>query len=160
MSWTHERDELLKKLAADGLTSKQIASELGGITKNSVIGRARRKGVSLSKDRREYQIETNEIPIAKRVKAPPVAKRIKAILAPVFKPTRPVLVAEITAEDVQKATDIILCSSCIKFLDLNYGMCRWPEGQGMFCGTGTVTGRPYCALHCKISYRTPHAGNR
>ena len=40
MSWTDERVELLKKLWADGLSASQIAGELGGITRNAVIGRA------------------------------------------------------------------------------------------------------------------------
>ena len=40
MGWTDERVELLKKLWADGLSASQIAAELGGITRNAVIGKA------------------------------------------------------------------------------------------------------------------------
>jgi len=39
MMWTDERVELLKKLWTDGLSASQIAAELGGITRNAVIGR-------------------------------------------------------------------------------------------------------------------------
>jgi GcrA cell cycle regulator len=38
MSWTDERVELLKRLWSDGLSASQIAAELGGITRNAVIG--------------------------------------------------------------------------------------------------------------------------
>jgi GcrA cell cycle regulator len=38
MTWTDERVEMLKKLWADGLSASQIAAELGGITRNAVIG--------------------------------------------------------------------------------------------------------------------------
>ena len=46
MSWTEERVELLKKLWADGLSASQIAAELGGITRNAVIGKVHRLGLS------------------------------------------------------------------------------------------------------------------
>ena len=46
MSWTDERVEQLKKLWADGLSASQIAAELGGITRNAVIGKVHRLGLS------------------------------------------------------------------------------------------------------------------
>src|ERR1700730_9170410 len=46
MIWTDERVELLKKLWADGLSASQIAAELGGISRNSVIGKVHRIGLS------------------------------------------------------------------------------------------------------------------
>ena len=39
MSWTDERVELLKKLWAEGLSASQVASELGGVTRNAVLAR-------------------------------------------------------------------------------------------------------------------------
>src|SRR5436305_12771417 len=44
--WTDERVELLKKLWADGLSASRIAAELGGITRNAVIGKVHRLGLS------------------------------------------------------------------------------------------------------------------
>ena len=38
-SWTDDRVELLKKLWGDGKTASQIAEELGGVTRNAVIGK-------------------------------------------------------------------------------------------------------------------------
>ena len=46
MTWTDERVETLKKLWADGLSASQIAAELGGITRNAVIGKVHRLGLS------------------------------------------------------------------------------------------------------------------
>src|ERR1700756_735485 len=44
MTWTDERVETLKKLWTEGLSASQIAAELGGITRNAVIGEVHRLG--------------------------------------------------------------------------------------------------------------------
>ncbi|MFL1874217.1 GcrA family cell cycle regulator, partial [Hansschlegelia beijingensis] len=46
MQWTDERVELLKKRWAEGLSASQIAAELGGVTRNAVIGKVHRLGLS------------------------------------------------------------------------------------------------------------------
>lgn len=46
MSWTDERVELLKKMWGDGHSASQIAKELGGVTRNAVIGKVHRLGLS------------------------------------------------------------------------------------------------------------------
>ena len=46
MNWTDDRVELLKKLWGEGLSASQIAAELGGISRNSVIGKVHRLGLS------------------------------------------------------------------------------------------------------------------
>ena len=45
-TWTDERVELLKKLWIDGLSASQIATELGNVTRNAVIGKVHRLGLS------------------------------------------------------------------------------------------------------------------
>jgi GcrA cell cycle regulator len=45
----------------------------------------------------------------------------------------------------------------VSLLDLKMNSCRWPIGEPKdadfhFCGKDTVTGKPYCAEHCKIAY--------
>ncbi|HEY8593049.1 MAG TPA: GcrA family cell cycle regulator [Sphingomicrobium sp.] len=45
MAWTDERIERLKKMWADGATASQIADELGGVSRNAVIGKAHRLGL-------------------------------------------------------------------------------------------------------------------
>ncbi|MBQ7412981.1 MAG: global cell cycle regulator GcrA-like protein [Alphaproteobacteria bacterium] len=44
-----------------------------------------------------------------------------------------------------------------RLMDLRTNTCRWPIGEPTdenfhFCGKQTVTGKPYCAEHCKIAY--------
>lgn len=46
MSWTDERVELLKKLWMEGHSASQIAKELGSVTRNAVIGKVHRLGLS------------------------------------------------------------------------------------------------------------------
>ena len=45
MSWTDERIERLKKMWSEGATASQIADELGGVSRNAVIGKAHRLGL-------------------------------------------------------------------------------------------------------------------
>jgi GcrA cell cycle regulator len=45
MSWTEERIERLKKMWHDGATASQIAEDLGGVSRNAVIGKAHRLGL-------------------------------------------------------------------------------------------------------------------
>ena len=45
MSWTDERIDRLKKMWSDGATASQIAEELGGVSRNAVIGKAHRLGL-------------------------------------------------------------------------------------------------------------------
>lgn len=46
MSWTDDRVETLKRLWAEGQSASQIAKELGGVTRNAVIGKVHRLGLS------------------------------------------------------------------------------------------------------------------
>ncbi|NBD30666.1 MAG: GcrA cell cycle regulator [Alphaproteobacteria bacterium] len=46
MSWSDERVETLKKMWTEGQSASQIAKELGGVTRNAVIGKVHRLGLS------------------------------------------------------------------------------------------------------------------
>ena len=46
MSWNDERVEMLKKMWGEGQSASQIAKELGGVTRNAVIGKVHRLGLS------------------------------------------------------------------------------------------------------------------
>ena len=46
MSWTDERVETLKTMWGEGKSASQIAKELGGVTRNAVIGKVHRLGLS------------------------------------------------------------------------------------------------------------------
>jgi len=46
MSWTDERVDALKVMWAEGRSASQIAKDLGGVTRNAVIGKVHRLGLS------------------------------------------------------------------------------------------------------------------
>ena len=60
MSWTDERIEKLTKMWEGGATASQIADELGGVSRNAVIGKAHRLGLKA----RPSPVKPNEVPEA------------------------------------------------------------------------------------------------
>src|SRR3982751_5390500 len=72
MSWTEERIERLKKMWHDGATASQIADELGGVSRNAVIGKAHRLGL----EQRPSPVKAGDEKDAK--KAAPAAAPAKA----------------------------------------------------------------------------------
>jgi GcrA cell cycle regulator len=84
MSWTDERIDRLKELWTKGMTASQIADELGGVSRNAVIGKAHRLGLQS----RPSPVKPNEPEVAKpkgKAAAPPVeepAEPVKAAPAP------------------------------------------------------------------------------
>ncbi|MFM5908173.1 MAG: GcrA family cell cycle regulator [Novosphingobium sp.] len=81
MSWTDERIERLTKMWEGGATASQIADELGGVSRNAVIGKAHRLGLKA----RPSPVKANEKdePAAKAAPAPKPAKAAEA------KPAKP-----------------------------------------------------------------------
>ncbi len=78
MSWTEERIERLKSMWAEGSTASQIAEDLGGVSRNAVIGKAHRLGLesrpSPVKPGEEKEKKAKAPKAAKPVPAPKVAK--------------------------------------------------------------------------------------
>jgi GcrA cell cycle regulator len=71
MSWTDERIEQLKALWSKGMTASQIADELGGVSRNAVIGKAHRLGLQS----RPSPVKPNEpVPVKTRAKQAPAAE--------------------------------------------------------------------------------------
>jgi GcrA cell cycle regulator len=84
MSWTDERIATLKKMWEGGSTASQIADELGGVSRNAVIGKAHRLGLKA----RPSPVKPNdEKPESKKAAPAPAAKPAKK---PVAAPPRPV----------------------------------------------------------------------
>ncbi|HYU96504.1 MAG TPA: GcrA family cell cycle regulator [Sphingomicrobium sp.] len=70
MSWTEERIERLKKMWHEGATASQIADELGGVSRNAVIGKAHRLGL----EQRPSPVKPGEEKeVRKPAAAPPAA---------------------------------------------------------------------------------------
>ncbi|MDK2767251.1 MAG: GcrA family cell cycle regulator [Sphingomonas sp.] len=80
MSWTDERIETLRKMWDSGLTATQIAEELGGVSRNAVIGKAHRLGLAS----RPSPVKANaaEAKPAPAPAAPPAPKPAPAAPAP------------------------------------------------------------------------------
>lgn len=90
MSWTDERIATLTKMWESGATASQIADELGGVSRNAVIGKAHRLGLKA----RPSPVKANEPKPAPRAKEPEVKAAPKAPA-----PTRPAPKAAEPVED-------------------------------------------------------------
>ena len=132
MSWTHERIEQLKKLWEAGFTASNIATELGGITRNAVIGKAHRLGLS---GRMKSKSKVSSVSIVRKRKMP-VNKNSKIIeLTTSVEPMNPT-----------------------SFADIKDGLCRWPLGEPedldfKFCGRKCAEGMIYCTEHHSLAYQ-------
>ena len=158
MSWTDERVELLKKLWAEGLSASQIASELGGITRNAVIGKVHRLGLS-GRGKTTAQQPKARKPRTTNTTAParPRPTRsvgntaLKADYEPAPSPVvvaRPSPVHELEIPPEERAT----------ILSLNEHRCKWPIGDPTredfyFCGRHKEAGKPYCDHHASVAYQ-------
>src|SRR5215211_3350463 len=85
MSWTEERIERLKKMWTDGATASQIADELGGVSRNAVIGKAHRLGL----EQRPSPVKPGEEKEARKPAAAPVTAAPKAAPRADASATRP-----------------------------------------------------------------------
>jgi GcrA cell cycle regulator len=152
MSWTDERVEMLKKLWSDGLSASQIAAELGGITRNAVIGKVHRLGLSgrakspssAAPRPRKPRTHTHML----RVSRP--SMRGNTALAHAFE-------YEI-AEEPEFLDNVIPIGQRRTILELTEDTCRWPIGDPgssdfFFCGGQSLTGLPYCAHHSRVAYQ-------
>ena len=132
MSWTHERIEQLKKLWEAGYTASNIATELGGITRNAVIGKAHRLGLS---GRMKSKSKVSSVSIVRKRKMP-VNKNSKIIeLTTSVEPMNPT-----------------------SFANIKDGLCRWPLGEPedldfKFCGRKCAEGMIYCTEHHSLAYQ-------
>ena len=160
MTWTDERVELLKKLWAEGLSASQIAAELGGITRNAVIGKVHRLGLSGREKPAANPAHKTRKPRPAPVKArpSPMVFRSSGSLAlrptPVDRPytlpvTEPTAVVELAPLVCERVT----------LMELREHMCRWPLGdpgreEFRFCGARCNPGSgPYCAHHAVLAYQ-------
>ena len=123
MSWTDERVELLKKLWSDGLSASQIAAELGGITRNAVIGKVHRLGLS-----GRAKSTSSGAPRQRKARAPSHMLRIGR--ASIRGNTALAHAYDIEAEAEPELIDnIIPIGQRRTLLELNEQTCRWPVGD-------------------------------
>jgi GcrA cell cycle regulator len=166
MNWTDERVELLSKLWAEGLSASQIARQLGGVTRNAVIGKVHRLKLS----GRAKSVST-----AKRVKAPSELSSASSRMRPSSggastMRTRHVVVGNTALKmDVVEESAVIVnffsqpeilapTSRKLSLVQLGERTCKWPEGDPMladfhFCGNDIREGSPYCTYHSKLAFQ-------
>lgn len=158
MSWTDERVELLRKLWKDGKSASQIASELAnGITRNAVIGKVHRLGLS---GRAKAVSPTQPRPRHRSASVRPAALRQSVptargatALAFDLQPT-PVPESDPSEETVASFAEQVT------IMELRESMCRWPLGdpttvEFRFCGSQSTSGGSYCRYHSRMAYQPP-----
>jgi GcrA cell cycle regulator len=158
MSWTEERVELLRRLWLEGMSASRIAAELGGITRNAVIGKIHRLGLSGRGQ------PTSSI---KRQRKPRLSQ-------PVRRPRRPMTIGntalkeELDAPPVAVARPdpvVVPIAKKLTIEKLTERTCKWPIGHPgeedfHFCGHDSLEGLPYCRYHARVAYQAPDPRRR
>ncbi|MCF1504796.1 MULTISPECIES: GcrA family cell cycle regulator [Afifella] len=157
MSWTDERVDLLKKLWQEGLSASQIAGELGGVTRNAVIGKIHRLGLSGRGQ------PTSTIKRARRPRnSAPVRQQHRTVTVGAT-----ALQAEVEVEmEVEQETElqpvhalVMPISRRLTIEKLTERTCKWPIGDPgdedfHFCGCDSLESSPYCEYHAGVAYQT------
>ena len=177
MSWTDERVEKLKELWSDGMSASQIAKVLGGVTRNAVIGKVHRLGlsnrgpaVSSGDDAKTAEPAKPKVAAPKAAPAkkepepappapaPTVARRTPPVIRDATQPRAPG--APTPEEEAARATlaEIEKIAKKIPLLELTERTCKWPIGDPTeedfaFCGLACVPGKPYCQYHVAVAFQ-------
>lgn len=165
MSWTDERIGILKKMWKEGKSAAEIAKTLGkGVTRNAVIGKAHRMGLSgrpspIKKQAAPKKGKDAGAAPKKAAKAPRGGKKEKAAPAPVRGSRNAALPAREVEEPVSSGAEIAPLNGGITLLELTERMCKWPIGDPrepdfVFCGRGIRIGTPYCPDHAAMAYQS------
>ena len=175
MSWTDERVELLKKMWGDGQSASQIAKELGGVTRNAVIGKVHRLGLSnrtagappakeaaaKEKPKAEARQATPKPAPAPKPEPAPEAKAASPArrqIIPAGQPLPPQPSAnEISPEALAKVSEIEKKAKKLSLMELTERTCKWPVGDPAtenfwFCGLPVQQGKPYCEAHVGVAF--------
>ncbi len=153
--WTDERVELLKKLWADGLSASQVAKQLGGVTRNAVIGKVHRLGLS----GRVTPNRPARVRPAAQERAP-ARPRVTGEAAPARAPLAKETSVHMQAAAEEKTVEAFEPErrELATVLTLTDRTCKWPIGdpgspEFHFCGKRRDSGAPYCTEHAKIAYQ-------
>jgi GcrA cell cycle regulator len=182
MSWTDERVQKLQDMWAEGHSAAQIAKVLGGVTRNAVIGKVHRLGLSnrtggpaSGAKAPEAEAAAPEMPAPRQEApaAPPPAEEPAPELAaapaaehapaprapsPTIGPREPAPMTEDRLAVLANLREIEKTARRIKLLDLTERTCKWPIGDPTdpdfrFCGLPAVPGKPYCSAHVAVAFQ-------
>lgn len=169
MAWTEDRVATLTKLWADGLSASQIAKQLGGVTRNAVIGKVHRLGLS---GRAKPSSPARKAAAAKTAANAPKASaratvattataetksKPKPVRAP-SAPRTPRVIAEIPTPPAPLDAKPMSNGEFATILTITDHMCKWPIGDPSannfrFCGRKTDPEEPYCLAHSRVAYQ-------
>ena len=175
MSWTDERVETLKRMWAEGSSASTIAKALGGVTRNAVIGKVHRLG--LSNRAAGAPIEegapepaeaapaeaaaalpaTRPIPATHSAEPPPTPMRGRIIPAGQPLPPQP-SANEISPEALASVREVEKGAARLGLMELTERTCKWPIGDPAtedfwFCGLAAQAGKPYCEAHVGVAFQ-------
>lgn len=158
--WTEAREELLKKLWAEGLSASACAWRLGGFDhcadggRSAVIGKVHRLKLNGRATNRVHRAPVKRKPALKPPRKP---VRTPTPLEILFKEDPVMIPVEEIVVPMDKRKGV---------LDLEVGDCRWPIGDPRksdefhFCHHKAVSGLPYCEFHSRRAYAPPKAAIR
>jgi GcrA cell cycle regulator len=141
MSWTDERVEVLKKMWGEGQSASVIAKELGGVTRNAVIGKVHRLGLSnrvTSTTAKTGAIGKAKVEIRAKKAAPATPRKVVAApenvritppalrkIIPAGQPLPPQPSAnEISPEALAKVSEIEKTAKRISLMELTEKTCK------------------------------------
>lgn len=165
MNWTDERVELLKKLWSEGLSASQIAAQLGGVSRNAVIGKVHRlklsgRGRATAAPARQKKSAQPGSGSAKSVSraanaARHVTSSIGATALQVQFDVEPMArhVVRPEADNV-----VVPISRHLHLVELTERTCKWPNGDPLsedfhFCGNDADETGPYCKYHARLAFQ-------
>jgi len=157
MTWTDERVELLRKLWIDGLSASQIAAEMGGVTRNAVIGKVHRLGLSgRAKTSNQASARPKAAPRNPGFPARPARNGQQRGMVR----TQMRVPAERRAEGQARAEERLEAPDPLRLdlTQLTEQTCKWPLGDPAaedfsFCGHAPKENSPYCPYHSRIAYQ-------
>lgn len=163
MSWTDERVERLTKLWAEGLSASQIAAELGGVSRNAVIGkvhrlnlpgRAKSGGSSASRSKRVASGSRSGYGSSRSTVTRSIPRTSGATAL------KQEVIADAIAEiDTRPVEDVVVpIFRKLPLTELTEKTCKWPVGDPLqddfyFCGADCDDSSPYCSYHSKLAFQ-------
>ncbi|MGJ7039616.1 GcrA family cell cycle regulator [Shinella sp. BE166] len=176
MNWTDERVEKLKKLWSEGLSASQIAAQLGGVSRNAVIGKVHRlnlPGRAKAGGTQSASRPKRPVPAAPR---PATTFQARAVTArSVVRPAGNTITKEEVETDFETQREqlpvpsngnnvVVPMSRRLELTQLTERTCKWPIGDPLnddfhFCGNESPDNSPYCTYHQRLAYQ-PSAERR
>ena len=170
MAWTDERVARLAKLWAEGLSASQIAADLGGVTRNAVIGKVHRLGLSgRAKPAGKSNAASRRKPAARPASGGAGGRshsRTRQTTRTVGNTVIKVDFEEEVAFEPKPVEDLVApVSRQLGLLQLTESTCKWPSGDPTmpgfsFCGHQTNDDKPYCEYHNKVAFQPPSERRR